>query len=754
MQFSLEFATNGENSIASVNRDFREKQTGKYWQMMGIPNQHLQQRLFAGSAFSVAIFAAVLVQLVFVQHGQAQQKRAKSGYPPQLPGSRTEVYKTVGDTKLQLWIYESRKTERQSDSAQLKGRPAIVFFFGGGWKAGSPAQFAPHCQHLAKRGFVAITADYRVSSRHGVKPMQCVADAKSAIRYVRRHAERLGIDKDRIIAAGGSAGGHLAACTATVVGFDETSEDESISSVPNAMALFNPAVMLAPFKGNDYWDDERRERITTVTDGNPEAISPIHHIQKGTPPTIIFHGTGDTTVSIKSVRDFAAEMKRRGNTCILKEYEGQPHGFFNYGRGKKNDTGPSMYELTIRDLDQFIDDHIANEDEQDFDRQSGKAPAVSVKEKNGGTTHRSRQIFDVTKKGHVAFLGGSITEMNGYRPKVMAHLRKQFPNTEFTETNAGISSTCSTTGAYRLKRDVLSKGPVDLLFVEFAVNDDQDAGHAYREAVRGMEGVIRQVRRHNPEADVVMVHFVNPSMLETVQKGGVPTSIAAHSAVARHYKVPYVSVAHGLAEKIEDGSMTWKQFGGTHPKGPGNQLAADLAFSMYQEAGQQVTDSAPFPHEMPAPQDAGSYIHGQFVDIKTAMPGDGWTLGVPDWKSLPGSKRSRYTNIPILSSDTSGAECTLRFDGSAVGAFVVAGPDAGMLEAKIDDGEFKKVDLYHHYSKGLHYPRTVMFATDLEPANHTLTIRISESNNKASVGHAARIMQFAVNGLEPSSQAD
>src|SRR6185503_1822467 len=113
--------------------------------------------------------------------------------------------------------------------------PAIVFFFGGGWTNGSPGQFEEHCKHLGSRGLVAITADYRVASRQQVKAVSCVADAKSAIRYVRKEAARLGIDPDRIVAGGGSAGGHIAACTGTIDGFDEAGEDKSISSVPNAM---------------------------------------------------------------------------------------------------------------------------------------------------------------------------------------------------------------------------------------------------------------------------------------------------------------------------------------------------------------------------------------------------------------------------------------------------------------------------------------------------------------------------------------
>ena len=106
-----------------------------------------------------------------------------------------------------------------------------------------------------------------------------------------------------------------------------------------------------------------------------------------------------------------------------------------------------------------------------------------------GSLTNSKLVFEQSGKGHVACIGGSITQMNGYRPMVSAFLEQRFPDTEFEFTNAGISSTCSVTGAHRLTRDVLSKGNVDLLFIEFAVNDDQDAGHDMTHAVRGMEGL-------------------------------------------------------------------------------------------------------------------------------------------------------------------------------------------------------------------------------------------------------------------------
>src|SRR3954462_8950790 len=113
-------------------------------------------------------------------------------------------------------------------------------------------------------------------------------------------------------------------------------------------------------------------------------------------------------------------------------------------------------------------------------------PADCPNIKMRGSLENSRGVFERTKKGHVAFIGGSITEMNGYRPMVAASLQKRFPDTAFTVTDAGISSTTSTSGAFRLQDHVLAQGPVDLLFLEFAVNDDQDGHHTRTECIRGV----------------------------------------------------------------------------------------------------------------------------------------------------------------------------------------------------------------------------------------------------------------------------
>lgn len=274
--------------------------------------------------------AAVGVAVAFTLNAADEHKKQFS-YPPTFKDARAETYRTIGSTELKLWIF--------GESDPKAKKPAIVFFFGGGWSSGSPEQFENQARHFAKRGMIAITADYRVKNRHGVPVVECVKDAKAAIAWVRENAQRLGVDPDKIAASGGSAGGHLAACTGTLSGFGS---DER----PNAMILFNPACTLAPIAG---WQlGAKNADLSTQRLGvEAQVISPAHHIGPHTPPTLILHGKADTTVPYASVAAFESAMKQAGRPCKLVGYEGASHGFFNRGED---------YSKTLAEADAFLVD--------------------------------------------------------------------------------------------------------------------------------------------------------------------------------------------------------------------------------------------------------------------------------------------------------------------------------------------------------------------------------------------------------------
>jgi len=283
------------------------------------------------------ILAALSAQ---AQVGRPAGKQGGFPYPPQMDGAVIKIYKTAGDVKLNMYIFNPAG-HKAGDKA-----PAIVFFFGGGWSSGSPKQFEQHCRYLASRGMVAMAADYRVATRHKVKVVDCVKDAKSALRWTRQNAARLGVDPGRVAAGGGSAGGHLAAAAGTLEKFDEPSEDASISSRPNAMVLFDPAVILAPVESLNWGRAESFRKRLGV---EPKEISPYHHVKAGVPPTVIFHGKADTTVPFFTVDRFTREMEKAGNRCELNGYDGEGHGFFNFRRG-----GNKAFLDTVKKMDSFL----------------------------------------------------------------------------------------------------------------------------------------------------------------------------------------------------------------------------------------------------------------------------------------------------------------------------------------------------------------------------------------------------------------
>lgn len=249
-------------------------------------------------------------------------------YPPKIFGATEYIYKTADGFDLKLWVFSPAK-------ATGEPVPAMLFFFGGGWNGGSPAQFVRQSQHLAKRGMFGIVADYRVKSRQGVRAVSCVEDALDALRYVTANAGKLGIDPDRIGVGGGSAGGHLAASLGTIHKDDP--------AAPKAMALYNPATILAPLPSGfvmaprfaDIANEfkarmaSKKGELRVRLGVEPIELSPFHHVDASTPPTIIFHGTKDTTTPYGTALLFTMQLKANKVPVDLKTYEGAGHGFFN-----------------------------------------------------------------------------------------------------------------------------------------------------------------------------------------------------------------------------------------------------------------------------------------------------------------------------------------------------------------------------------------------------------------------------------------
>lgn len=226
------------------------------------------------------------------------------------------TYKKAGEAELALHIFAP------PNPTAATSRPAIVFFFGGGWKRGTPIEFYPECAHFAARGFVAIAADYRITVLHNSTPFESVADGKSAIRWVRHHAKELGVNPQRIVAGGASAGGHVAAATGIIKGLEAAGEDDSVSSRPDALVLWYPVVDNGPDGYGHAWIKERYREI-----------SPLHNVTSNAPPTLFFLGTKDSAIPVSTANEFKRRIELAGGRCELKLFENAVHPIYDYRKG-------------------------------------------------------------------------------------------------------------------------------------------------------------------------------------------------------------------------------------------------------------------------------------------------------------------------------------------------------------------------------------------------------------------------------------
>lgn len=238
------------------------------------------------------------------------------------------IYKTIGKRELKadvLYPTGWKATDR---------RPVIVFFQGGAWRSGGTSQFRKQAEYFSKRGLVTVRAEYRDSTKDKVHPDTCLKDAISAMRWVRKNSHTLGVDANRIVSSGGSAGGYLAAAVATIDDFHSAGDDLDVSPKPNLMILFNPLV--------DFVSLDRAAEFGI--DGKlAQMISPLQHVSSKLPPTLILIGSRDRF--LEQNRKFKARAEQLGVQVRIELAEGQPHGYFN--------RSPWM-EKTLQAADRFL----------------------------------------------------------------------------------------------------------------------------------------------------------------------------------------------------------------------------------------------------------------------------------------------------------------------------------------------------------------------------------------------------------------
>lgn len=341
----------------------------------------------------------------------------------------------------------------------------------------------------------------------------------------------------------------------------------------------------------------------------------------------------------------------------------------------------------------------------------------------------------------VAFLGGSITEGYGasdpdttsWRALIGNRLKEQFGEAKVTCINAGVGGTTSTLGAHRLREHVLHKGEIDLLFVEFSVNDGEDRG----ESIRGTEGIVRQCRRLSPHADICFLYTAADKNLSAE----LPFNIAVHEEVASHYDLPSVNFAAGVYERIAAGQVRWEELAPdrVHPNDAGYALYAEYLQSSLEIALDQNAAHAARPASMdlPAPLDDRNYEHAAMRDFRQAAWQEDFTVKELQQEPLI---NWRY-NTEHLYTDNQEAALSFTASGRSAGLLLLCGPDTGIFEYSLDGLTFHQVNLFDDWCLGAFRPVIAMIPLPSGIQSVQIIVRNTGLKDERSKGTTLRVLK-------------
>ncbi len=343
----------------------------------------------------------------------------------------------------------------------------------------------------------------------------------------------------------------------------------------------------------------------------------------------------------------------------------------------------------------------------------------------------------------VAFLGGSITFNPGWRDKLCQYFQETYPQTKFKFIPAGIPSLGSLPHAFRLQSDVLDNSNIDLLFVESAVNDHANNTKSKIQQ-RAIEGIIRHALTTNPAMNMVLMAFADEDKTMDYEKKLEPTEIKIQRQLAEHYRLPFINLAKEVYERIKHGEFTWGDFKDLHPSPFGQNVYFQAMKSMLLLAEKEYGGESILPVTLPRAQNNGVYDDGIYESIGKATNLKGFSV-IDHWKPYDGkSTRDGFVNVSVLEAVEPGSSFSFSFKGNAVGIAIVSGPDAGIIEYKIDNGDTQTLNLVTDWSNTLHLPWYLILADGLKKTEHILEVKIS-SSNRNSGGNACRIVHFLVN---------
>ncbi len=336
-----------------------------------------------------------------------------------------------------------------------------------------------------------------------------------------------------------------------------------------------------------------------------------------------------------------------------------------------------------------------------------------------GNLARSLEAFESGETARVAFMGGSVTTME-WTEQVADYLKERFPQTTFDFVNAGLSGTPAELGAFRLEEDVFSRGPVDLLFVEFAVNGG---------SLEAMEGIVRHARELSPGIDIVQIHVAADWFSDGLDNGLLPGDVVVHERVAEHYGNSSLHLYQEIYDRIKAGEFTSGQFYatmGVHPTAFGNAVYAEFATD-FLEAMWALPGQTSEPASMPPPLSPHPWEHAHLVPYSDAKSIAGFEY-VTDW--TPELNGNLKQPVSLIASSSPGSTVSFAFDGTMVGLYTVAGPDSAIVEYEIDGGNWDQVDTARDSWYPNDYYRLAGFVltTTLADGPHTIAFRTTATD--------------------------
>ncbi|MCP4452257.1 MAG: hypothetical protein GY809_12405 [Planctomycetes bacterium] len=356
-------------------------------------------------------------------------------------------------------------------------------------------------------------------------------------------------------------------------------------------------------------------------------------------------------------------------------------------------------------------------------------------------------VFVKLRQGQVvriAYLGGSITAQQGWRPKTLNWFRSQFPEADISEINAAIGGTGSDLGVFRLQQDVLDHRP-DLLFVEFAVNDGGAPVHRIHQA---MEGIVRQTIKADPSTDICFVYTLVGGWTQTLRGGKFPRAASAMEVIADHYGIPSIHMGLKVARLEGQGTLL---FAGAKPKTEAEKaaLGGRIVFSPdnvhpYPDSGHELYLQAvirsmaqirevgkPGTHRLPAPFALDHWEAAKMVSLSQATLSPGWKNLDPAKSDL--ARRFKHRMPEMFYTNQPGQTIILQFKGTGLRLYDLLGPDCGQIKVILDDGPpviKPRFDAYCTY----HRLATLTLAENLPDAMHTVTLELhADQPDKAAI---------------------